>query len=77
MTRNLQIPDCYDPAVQEESRQLAYTAKMMKKPRCVCCGERIWTEECLDLEPFGIKGYSCERCVKSNTKYSDDLEDAV
>lgn len=70
----LQIPDCYDPVVQEFGRQLAHTARLMKRPICQSCGERIWTEEYLDLEPFGIKGYACEKCVKRHKGYSEDLE---
>ena len=68
------IPSCYDPVYQEERRQLAYTASMMKRPTCECCGERIWTEEYLNLEPFGIKGYACEKCVSRNKGYTVDLE---
>lgn len=70
----MDIPNCYDPVVQEEDRQLAYTAKRMRMPRCLCCNEHIWTEKYLDLSAFGLNGYACEECVKHNQGYSDDLE---
>lgn len=71
-----QIPSCYDPVYQAERQQLAYTAKMMKRPICECCGERIWTEEYLDLEPFGINGHACERCVNLHKHYTENLEES-
>lgn len=71
----MQIPDCYDPAVQEESRAMAYTVRMMRRPRCVCCDDPITTEQYLDLAPFGLKGLACDRCRDNNSHWSDTLDD--
>ena len=69
------IPDCYEADRQEEARQLAYTAKVMRRPRCECCQKPLLGETYLDLEPFGLRGFACERCVAAHTRYVDDLED--
>lgn len=66
-----------EPWQQEEYRQLKHTARMMKRPICDCCGERIWTEEYLDLEPFGIHGYACERCVNLHKHFTENLEESI
>ncbi len=70
----VKIPDCYEADRQADARDLAYTARMMRRPVCPSCGERIMTEECIDLEPFGIAGYGCERCIKRHTVWADDLD---
>ena len=75
MYRDL-VPDCYDPIEQERRRDLSYTAGLLRRPRCLCCDEHILTETCLDLFDFGIKGYVCERCVESNTRYTYELDDS-
>lgn len=62
-----------EPWMQEERRQLAYTARLLRKPRCACCNNHIASEQCLDLENAGLAGYICERCIKANTVYTDDL----
>lgn len=69
------IPDCYDPAVQFAHNDLAQTARLMRRPLCAGCGCRIVSETCLDLSPFGLKDYACERCIQNNTQYTDDLEE--
>lgn len=71
----MQIPDCYDPVYQEERRQLSYTVRKMRMPKCQGCGGHIWTERYLDLEPFGLKGFACETCIERNLGYCDELED--
>ncbi len=63
-----------EPWQQEELRQLRYTARKMRMPRCACCGGHIFTEQYLDLAPFGLKGFACESCVEANLGYSNDLE---
>lgn len=69
------IPDCYDPIEQERQRDLAYTAQMMRRPRCHCCDQRIFTETYLSLQEFGINGYVCEKCIESNTHYTYEMDD--
>ncbi|MBQ3529769.1 MAG: hypothetical protein IJA47_04670 [Oscillospiraceae bacterium] len=71
----MKIPNCYDPVEQERRRDLAYNAKIMRLPCCQGCGQRITSEQYLDLEPFGLKGYACEKCVSRHTFYTDDLEE--
>lgn len=70
----MQIPDCYDPAIQEAARSLRYTAMVMRRPRCECCGLPVTTDQYLDLEPFGLKGIACERCRDGNSHWTDTLE---
>jgi len=69
------IPDCYEADRQAEARELAYTAQIMRRPRCACCGRPLMGDTYLDLEEFGIKDYACERCVEKHTCYIGDLED--
>lgn len=71
----MQIPDCYDPICQEAARSLAYTARVMRRPRCVCCDLPITTEQYLDLEPFGLKGLACDRCRDDHSHWTDTLDD--
>lgn len=71
---NFGIPNCYDPAEQEARRDLAYTARIMQRPRCLGCGIPITTDLYLDLEPFGIQGLACEQCRNIHTHSTDNLE---
>lgn len=60
-----------DPAAEEERKsRLAYTAAVMRRPRCDVCSQPITTETYTKL---GGALY-CECCVKANTYYTDDLE---
>lgn len=68
------LPDCYEADRQEEARDLAYTARIMRRPCCECCGERLLGERYLDLSHFGLNGYACESCVDSHTHDIEDLE---
>lgn len=70
-----QIPDCYEADRQAERRDLAYTARLMRRPCCQRCGQHILSEKYLDLSPFGINGVACERCVDRNMEYTADLDD--
>ena len=63
-----------EPWLQEEMRQLGYTARRLGRPRCVCCEEHIWSERYLDLAAFGLRGFACERCLEANMGDSDALE---
>ena len=76
MRRPTTIPDCYEADRQFARMDLAYTARVMRRPCCEGCGERILTENYLDLSPFGINGVACERCVDRNTAATTDLDDA-
>lgn len=69
------IPDCYEADRQAEAMDLAHTARIMRRPRCERCGDPLMGEAYLDLSPFGLNGYACERCLNANTRYVEDLED--
>lgn len=73
----MHIPDCYDPAVQEAANALAHTAKVMRRPRCERCGSPLMGEIYLDLEPFGLKGYACEKCLDKHSHDVGDLDEEV
>lgn len=67
--------DPTDPADDFQLRDLAYTARVMRRPRCVRCEEPIMTDTYLDLEVFGLNGCACERCVDANTHDIENLEE--
>ena len=69
------LPDCYEADRQFDAMDRAYTAKLMKRPKCACCGLPIISETYLDLSDFGLEGFACERCVEHNTYDTEDLED--
>lgn len=69
------IPECYEADRQYERMDRAYTARIMRRPCCKGCGERILTESYLDLSPFGVNGVACERCVDRHTADTADLDD--
>jgi hypothetical protein len=54
---------------------LAYTAKIMRRPRCECCNEPLTTDNFLDLSDFGLNGLVCEKCVDRNMRPVADLDD--
>lgn len=60
-----------EPWQEAELRERYFEGKA--GARCVCCGERILTERCLDLADFGLQGYGCERCAEQNTVYTEDI----
>lgn len=63
-----------EPWQQEEVRQLAYTARMMKRPACARCGRRIWTETYLDIGGHQYCGKCAEHCTR-DTAEDFDMED--
>lgn len=69
------IPDCYEADRQFEAMDLAYTARLMRRPKCVRCGAHIQTDAYLDLSEFGIPGYACQRCADNATYAIEDLEE--
>lgn len=69
------LPDCYDPIAQERARDMAHTARIMRRPCCECCGEHLETDEYLDLTPLGITGVLCEDCMNDNKHSTYDLDD--
>lgn len=73
----MNIPDCYDPAVQEAARSLAFAAQVLRRPRCACCGNPLTGDEYLDLEPFGLRGCACERCVHKHRHEVSNLDEGV
>ena len=64
-----------EPADDFQLRDLAYTARVMRRPRCVCCEEPILSETYLDLSAFGLNEVVCERCVDKHTHDTDDLDE--
>ena len=64
-----------EPADDFQLRDLAYTARVMRRPRCVCCEEPILSETYLDLSNFGLDGVACERCVDQHTCNTGDLDE--
>lgn len=64
----------HEPWMEEASRDLAYTARLLRKPICLCCNQHIASEQCLSLHSAGLDGYLCQRCIDANTKYTDELE---
>ena len=69
------MPDCYEADRQAEARDLAHTARMMRRSKCRCCDKHILTDTYLDLSEFGLNDYVCEDCVKSNTHYAYELDE--
>ena len=69
------IPDCYEADRQYEAMDLAYTARLMRRPKCVCCGAHLLGDSYLDLNEFGIPGYACQRCLERCTCSTEDLDD--
>ena len=67
--------DPADPADDFQLRDLAYTARFMRRPRCVCCEEPILSETYFDLSPFGLNEVVCERCVDKHTHDTGDLDE--
>lgn len=71
----MKIPDCYEADRQFDAMDRAHTARIMRRPKCECCGEHIQSDTYTDLSDFGIEGYACERCIERNTHDTADLED--
>jgi hypothetical protein len=69
------VPDCYEADREFERMDLAYTAKIMRRPRCECCNEPLTTDNFLDLSDFGLNGVVCEKCVDRNMRPVADLDD--
>ena len=65
------IPDCYDPAVQEDRRQAEWDAKCEASPRCDECGGSLYPHD--TYTELDVKLY-CEKCVYLHTHSTDDLE---
>ena len=71
----MKIPDCFDADRQVEAQDLAYTAKLMRRPRCCKCGGFLATETCLDLSDFGLPdSFACQRCADAATIDVSDLD---
>ena len=59
----MQIPKCYEATNQFAARDRAEAKAAQCRPKCQSCGEPILTELILDLRPFGIAAFACQRCV--------------
>ena len=64
-----------EPGVWEALRQQRLEYRRQRRPRCVCCGEHIGSEEYLDLTNFGLRGFACGRCVEANTGDTEELDE--
>ena len=69
------IPDCYDVDRQAEAMDLAYTARIMRRPRCRRCENPLQGDTYLKLHAIGTDAFLCQTCVEEMTGYIDDLED--
>ena len=67
----MQIPDCYDPILQEERRQDEWDRKCSACPQCSCCGSPVLMADTY-LEYGEI--VLCEECVDKFTLSTMDLE---
>ena len=67
-------PDLHKEDKQYKQNDLAYTARIMRRPCCACCSKHILGETYLDLSPFGLNGVACEACVENNTATTADLD---
>ena len=54
------IPDCYDPAFQEERRQREWDEWSAQFPECICCGHRIFPGK---RYRTAFRKRICEECV--------------
>lgn len=71
----MKIPDCYEADKQAEARDMEYTARLMRRPRCCKCGSFLAGEIFLDLSAFGLTdSYACERCLDASTFDVSDLD---
>ena len=64
----MELPKCYDAALQFDARDRRQTRLAKKRPQCQGCGEPIQTETALDLRPFGLAGFACQRCVDRHSR---------
>lgn len=67
----MQIPDCYDPVIQEEQRQAEWDAKCEAFPHCDECGGSLYPHD--TYTEIGGHLY-CEKCISNNTHLVDNLE---
>ena len=63
-----------EPWMAEERRQRQLDRYWERQPRCVVCERPIRSEQCLDLEAFGLSGCACEACIDSAMRYTEDME---
>ena len=67
----MKLPNCYDPAEQEDRRQAEFHAKCEAFPRCAECGGSLYPHD--TYIELGDRLY-CEKCVRLNTHSVDNLE---
>lgn len=67
----MNLPDCYDPAVQEDRRQAEYDAECEAFPHCDECGGSLYPHD--TYTEIGGHLY-CEKCIRLNTHLVDNLE---
>lgn len=67
----MNLPDCYDPAVQEDRRQGEYDTTSEAFPHCDECDGSLYPYD--TYTEIGGKLY-CEKCISNNTHLVDNLE---
>lgn len=69
------VPDCYDPAVQEDRRQGEWDRRCAASPRCSCCNGSVYPYDTFTEIILGETTYLfCEKCVSRGTRSIEDLE---
>ena len=71
----MRVPDCYDPAFQEELRQLKWDKIISNLPRCGSCREPLYQVQYLDLSFFGLGVKLCEDCCQKHSRWADFIEE--
>lgn len=66
----MKIPDCYDPAVQEERHQAAVDRFTERLPVCDCCFKSVYPEEI--YYPFTVRKERYIMCATCKSSLDDN-----
>ena len=67
----MNLPNCYDPAEQEDCRQAEWDTKCEAFPHCAECGGSLYPHD--TYTEIGGHLY-CGKCISENTYSVDNLE---